>query len=185
MGLADLKERSKHPKKDIADRSRLRLRVRQSCVGLFFSSTASPKPRERLQRASERKLEIPDFAGVPIQHRGVKGRQAADGSSSSSGQGQAGREHRMAHEQALALARSGRVTGRPAVIEPGRGSRPARRGTRGGSELPGRTRRCGKPFTGMLPKGKGTPWRRSSFRAAGMSNTPPALPWRFRESLSV
>ena len=34
----------------------------------------------------------------------------------------------------------------------------------------------------MLPKRKGTPWRHWRFRTAGMSNTPPALPWLFRET---
>ena len=31
----------------------------------------------------------------------------------------------------------------------------------------------------MLPKGKGTRWRRSRFRTAGIANTPPHLPWSF------
>ena len=34
----------------------------------------------------------------------------------------------------------------------------------------------------MRPKRKRTPWRRWRFRTAGMSNTPPALRWLFRET---
>ncbi len=42
--------------------------------------------------------------------------------------------------------------------------------------------RFGKPFTGMLPKEKGAPWRRSNFQKAGMLNTWPALHWHCREN---
>jgi len=60
----------------------------------------------------------------------------------------------MAHEQALALGSFRPVAGGPPIVEPGRGLSAAGGGTRGGSELPGRNERCGKPFAGMLPKGK-------------------------------
>ena len=38
-------------------------------VELSFTSTAWRKPRARLQRAAERKLEIPDFLVHAIRHR--------------------------------------------------------------------------------------------------------------------
>ena len=78
-------------------------------------------------------------SGHPIQHRAAEGRPGADGPGSRSGQGQAG-------GGTLDGSRGGSRSGSfrpaasgPAVIEPGRGSGPARGGTRGGSELPGRT----------------------------------------------
>ena len=97
--------------------------------------------------------------------------------------GKHGAEHWLAHAEALALARSGRLTGRPAVIEPRRGSGPARGGTTRRQRVTRPHERCGKRFAGMLPKEKGSPWRRWSFPRAGTSNTPPALPWLFRETL--
>ena len=42
--------------------------------------------------------------------------------------------------------------------------------------------RCGRPCAGMLPKRVRTPSRHWSSQMAGMSNTPPALPWLFRET---
>ena len=75
------------------------------------------------------------------------------------------------------------VTGRPAVIEPGRGSSPASGGNAGRQRVTPLHEPCGKQFAGMLPKERRAPWRRSSFPRAGMSNMPPALPWRFREAL--
>src|SRR5204863_1970264 len=79
----------------------------------------------------------------PIQHRGDKGRPGADGPGSRAGQGKA---QGGTLDGPRAGSRSGSfrpVTGRPAVVEPSRGSSPARGGTRGGSELPGRTSAVG------------------------------------------
>lgn len=49
--------------------------------------------------------------------------------------GKHGAEHCVAHAEALALARAGRL--RPPIIQPGHGPGPARRTTRDGSKLPG------------------------------------------------
>jgi hypothetical protein len=58
--------------------------------------------------------------------------------------GKHGAEHCVAHAEALALARAGRL--RPPIIQPGHGPGPARRATRDGSKLPGGASGVGKPF---------------------------------------
>ena len=75
----------------------------------IFSLDRFPEAESTLQRASERKLEMPDFLVLRYNIAVLKGDQAADGPGSSSGQGKARAEHWMAHEEALALARSGRL----------------------------------------------------------------------------
>ena len=71
MGRADLKERSRHPKKN-RGRSRLFFGY-GSLASSYFFLDRFPEAESTLQRASERKLESPDFLVMPIQHRGAKG----------------------------------------------------------------------------------------------------------------
>ena len=139
MGQADLKERSRHPKKTIAADPDFALWVSTILRRAIFSSTASPKPESALQRASERKLEIPDFLVIRYNIAVLKGDQEQMDRAVALARGKRRAEHWMAHEEALALARSGRLQAARQFIEPGHGSSPARGGTRGGSELPGRT----------------------------------------------
>ena len=125
--------------KEIAADPDFVLRVCQSCVRAISSLDRFAEAESTLQRASERKLEMPDFLVIRYNIAVLEGRPGADGSSSGSGQGQA-RSGTLDGSRGGSRSGSFRpLTGRPAVIEPSRGSGPARGGTRGGSELPGRT----------------------------------------------
>jgi tetratricopeptide (TPR) repeat protein len=90
-----------------------------------------------IQRASERKLDDLYLLTIRYNIAMLKGDKDQMDRIVALANGKHGAGHTVAHAEALGLARSGR----PAVIGPGHGSSPARGGTRGGSELPGRT--CG------------------------------------------
>ena len=75
-----------------------------------FYTDRFPAAESTIQRATARKVQMPTLLLLTIQPRGAKGRPGADGPRSQSGQGKCARsEHWMAHEEALALARSGRL----------------------------------------------------------------------------
>ena len=138
MGPADLKERSKQPEKESRPIPTLYsgmaiLRPSYFLIDRFAEAEST------LQRASERKLEIPHLLVIRYNIAVLKGDKDADGPGSGSGQGQA---QGGTLDGPRGGSRSGSfrpLAGGPAVIEPRRGSGPARGGTRGGSELPGRT----------------------------------------------
>ena len=73
----------------------------------------------------------------------------------------------VAHAEALALARSGRLTTGPAVIQPRHGSGPARGGTRSGSELPGRTSGVGSRLRECCRREKERHGRAGAFERPG------------------
>ena len=95
--------------------------------------------------------------------------------------GKHGTEHRVAHAEALALARSGRLqaarqsSSRAIELALQEGRREEAASYRAAEQ-------CGKPFTGIRPKEERARWRRWSSQRAATSNTPPALPWVFRET---
>ena len=138
MGPADLKERLKQAKKESRRIPTLRLAY-ADLASSYFLTDRFPEAESTLQRASERKLEMPDLLVLRYNIAVLKGDQEQMDRAVGLAKGKRRAEHWMAHEEALALARSGRLQAAAAVIEPSRGSRPARGGTRGGSELPGRT----------------------------------------------
>ena len=139
MGPADLKERLKHREKKSRRIPTLRWRM-AILRPAIFAPTASPKRRARFSAASERKLEIAQSSRHPIQHRGAKGRPGADGPGQSAlARGKRRAEHWMAHEEALALARSGRLQAARRSSNRAVDLALQERRTRGGSELPGRT----------------------------------------------
>jgi tetratricopeptide (TPR) repeat protein len=68
-----------------------------------------PEAESTLQRASERKLEMPDFLAIRYNVALLKGDQEQMDRAVGLARGKPRAEHWMAHEEALALARSGRV----------------------------------------------------------------------------
>ena len=149
---------------------------------LFFLDRF-PEAEKTLEQAAERKVEEPYLLVFRYTLAALKDDKEQMDRVVGSGQ-------RQAWGGTLGGSRGGSrsgsfrsPTGLAAIVEPGCESGPARGAAREGSKLSGRTKRSGKPFAGILPKEKGTPWRRSSFRTAGTSNTPLALPWLFRETL--
>jgi hypothetical protein len=127
-----------------------------------------------LQRAAERKLEMPHFLVLRYSMAVLNG-------------------DRPEMERAVSLAKgkpradAGWLTRRlsrwlaPVAYTPLRSHRsgpsiwPCKRGNAKRQRVIRPPERYGKLFAGMLQKRRGTRWRRSSFREAGMSNTPPAL----------
>ena len=154
-----------------------------SLASSYFFTRPLPRSGEHASARLRTQAGNARFSGAPIQHRGAKGRPGADGPGSRLWPG------------ASAERNTGWLTRRlslwlvPAAYRPPGGHRaapwiwPCKRGNARRQRVTGPHERCGKPFAGMLPKEKGTPWRRSSFPRAGTSNTPPALPWLFRETL--
>ena len=148
----------------------------------YFLTDRFPEAESTLQRASERKLETPNLLVLRYNIALLNGDQEQMDRAVGLAKGKQGAEHGMAHAEALALARSGRLTRGPAVIQPRHGSGSAGGANARRQRLTRPHERCGKPCAGMLPKRKGTPWRRWRFRTAEMSNTWPPLPWLFRET---
>ncbi len=141
-----------------------------SLASSYFLTDRFADAESTLQRASERKLEMPDFLALRYNLAVLKGDQEQMDRAVGLSRGKRRTEHWVAHAQALALAHSGRLTW------------PCKRGNARRQRVIRPLEQCGKLFAGMPPKGKGTRWRRSSFRRAGMSNTPPPLRWLFQET---
>ncbi len=153
-----------------------------SLASSYFFLDRFEEAESALQRASERKLEAPIFLVLRYNIAVLEGRPGPDGPGSGSGQGQA---QGGTLDGSRGGSRSGSfrpLTGRPGGHRAAPWIWPCKRGNARRQRVTRPHERCGKPFAGMLPKRKGTPWRRSRFRTAGMSNTPPALPWLFRET---
>ena len=134
-----------------------------------------------LRRATERKLEDPYLLIIRYNIAVLKGDQDQMDRVVILARGEPRAEHWMAHEEALALARSGRLQ----LARQSSSRAMDLAGHEGGARRQRVTRpheRCGKPCTGTLPKQKRTPQRRWRFRTGGMSNTPPSLPWLLRET---
>ena len=96
--------------------------------------------------------------------------------------GKRGAEPRVAHAEALALARSGRL--QAARQSSSRAVDLAlQEGEREEAASYQAARAVWEAVCGNAAEGKKERhWRRSSFQRAGTSNTPPALPWLFREA---
>src|SRR5439155_11766707 len=75
----------------------------------YFLTDRFPEAESTLQRASERKLEMPDFLVLRYNIAVLKGDQEQMDRAVGVARGKRRAEHWMAHEQALALARSGRL----------------------------------------------------------------------------
>ncbi len=75
----------------------------------YFFLDRFPEAESTLQRASERKLEIPVFLVLRYNIAMLKGDQEQMDRAVGLARGKRGAEHWMAHEEALALARSGRL----------------------------------------------------------------------------
>ena len=147
----------------------------------YFFTDRFEEAESALQRAAERKLETPDLLVIRYNIAVLKGDKDQMDRIVALAKGKHGAEHPVAHAEALALARSGRLNW-PGSHPAAPSIWPGKRGNARRQRVTRPHERCGKPFAGMLPKRKGTPWRRWRFRTAGMSNTPPALPWLFRET---
>ena len=97
------------PKKESRPIPTLRLRTANLASSYFFLDRF-PEAESTLQRASERKLENPYLLVIRYNIAVLKGDKDQMDRISGSGQGQAQeRNTRMAHVEALALARSGRL----------------------------------------------------------------------------
>jgi len=75
----------------------------------YFLTDRFPEAESTLQRASERKLEIPQFLVLRYNIAVLKGDQEQMDRAAGLARGKRQAEHWMAHEEALALARSGRL----------------------------------------------------------------------------
>ena len=73
--------------------------------------------------------------------------------------GKHGAEHCVAHAEALALARAGRLQDSRQSSDRA-WTWPIKKGDAGRQQVTGRRERCGKPFTEMPPKEKGAPRKR-------------------------
>jgi Tfp pilus assembly protein PilF len=155
--------------------------VYASLAQSYFLTDRFSEAESTLQRASERKLEEPALLTIRYNIANLQGDKDQMDRIMTQAKGKPGLEHTMAHAQALRLARSGQLNwpgSHPAV----RWIWPCKKGDARRQRVTRPHERCGKPRAGMLPKRKRTPQRGWRFRRAGMSNTPPALPWLFREA---
>ena len=78
-------------------------------VESYFLTDRLPEAERTLQRASERKLEMPDFLVLRYNIAVLKGDQEQMDRVVGSARGKRRAEHWVAHEEALALARSGQL----------------------------------------------------------------------------
>ena len=80
-----------------------------SLASSYFLTDRFPEAESTLQRASERKLEMPDFLVLRYNIAVLKGDQEQMDRAVGLARGKRRAEHWMAHAEALALARSGRL----------------------------------------------------------------------------
>ena len=181
MGQADLNERSRHPEKKSRTIPTL-CSAYGNLASSYFSWTASPKPRVRFNEPPNVSWRILSILVLRYNIAVLKGDKDQMDRIVALAKGKHGAEHSVAHAEALALARSGRLALPPGGHRAAPWIWPCKRANARRQRVTRPHERCGKPFAGMLPKRKGTRRRRWRFRTAGMSNTPPALPWLFRET---
>jgi eukaryotic-like serine/threonine-protein kinase len=111
----------------------------QSC----FFLDRFPEAENSLQRASERKLENTNLPVIRYNIAVLKGDQNQMDRIVALAKGKHGLEYRLAHAEALALARSGHLQAARQSSSRGCGSSPARGSSRERSGLPGRTGHVG------------------------------------------
>src|ERR1041385_7776920 len=80
-----------------------------SLAGAYFRTDRLPEAESTLQRAWERKLELPAMLVLRYNIAVLQGDQKEMDRAVSLAKGKRRAEHWMAHEEALALARSGRL----------------------------------------------------------------------------
>ena len=97
-----------------------------------------PEAEKTLEQAAERKVEEPYLLVFRYTLAALKDDKEQMDRVVALAKGKHGAEHWVAHAEALALARSGRLQDCAAVVEPGCGSGPARGAAREGSKLSGR-----------------------------------------------
>jgi len=108
MGRADLKQRSRHPKKKSRTNPTLTLDTPDLRTAIFFLDRFE-EAESALQRASERKVGTPNFPVILYILAVLKGDKDEMDRVVSPARGKRQTEHRLAHTESLALARSGRL----------------------------------------------------------------------------
>ena len=103
-----MNEQSRHPKKESRRIPTSRFGY-DSLAQSYFLTDRFPEAESTLQRASERKLEVPDFLVVRYNIAVLKGDKDLMDRIVALAKGKHGSEHSVAHMQALALARSGQL----------------------------------------------------------------------------
>ena len=109
----------------------------------YFFTDRFPEAESTLQRASARKLEMPRFLVLRYNIAVLKGDQEQMNRAVGLARGKGVAEHWMAHEEALALARSGRLQAARRSSNRAVDLALQEREPRGGSELRRRTSRVG------------------------------------------
>ena len=148
----------------------------------YFFLDRFPEAESSLQRASERKLENSNLPVIRYNIAVLKGDQNQLDRIVALAKGKHGVEYRVAHAEALALARSGRL--QAARQSSSRAADLAlQEGVREEAASYQAARAMWEAVYGDVAEGKGTLWRHLSFRTVGTSNTAPPLPWLFRKTL--
>ena len=136
------------------------LAVHNMSLGRFAEAAAA------LQRAAERKLEVPNFLVNRYYLAFLEGDEAGMKREIDRAHGNLEAEDWMSHNQALVLARSGQMrNARIHVAACDRTDATGRR-SRKGRHLPGCERRCAKHISGIGPRRKSAPGRRSNWEKA-------------------
>ena len=133
-----------------------------------------------LQRASERKLEIPEFLVQRYDIAFLKGDKAGMEREAALGRGKSGAEDWMSDQRGFCpgIFRS-LATGKADVTACG-GFGSAGEPSGKGRRCTKPEQRCGKPFSGMRLRQGRARWRHSSFQRAGMWSMALPLPWPSR-----
>ena len=126
MGPADLREQSKPANKESWPSPTVFPGYGGLAQSLFFLDRF-PEAENTLQSASERKLENPAMLLVRYNIAMLKGDQNQMDRIVALAKGKHALEHRLAHAEALALARSGRLPTASTVIQPRHGYWPCKR----------------------------------------------------------
>ena len=159
MGPADSKERSTHR----AKKSRLiptAAMAYGNLAGSYFLTGRFEEAEKTVQAAAERKLEIPRLLVIGYNIAVLKADQEQMDRAVALARGKRRAEHWMAHEQAVALARSGRLQAARRLSNRAMDLAVQEGEARGGSELPGRTSGVGSRLRECWRRERETRWRR-------------------------
>ena len=147
----------------------------------IFSSTASPKPRARFNEPPNASWKLPHLLVIRYNIAVLKGDKDQMDRVVALAKGKHGAEHWMAHAEALALARSGRL--QAARQSSSRAMDLAlQEGEREAAASYQAARAVWEAVCGNAAEAKKNAMAALELSKAGMSNTPPALPWLFRET---
>ena len=151
-------------------------------AGSYFLTGRFAEAERTLQAAAERKLEIPRLLVIGYNMAVLKADREQMDRAVALARGKRRAEHWMAHEQALAQARSGRLQAARRLSNQAM-DRALQEGEREAAASYQAARAVWEAVSGMLAKAKTERGGGAgSVRKAGMSNTPPALPWVFLET---